>query len=251
MPYLPPPKLYNDLAHWWPLLSPVEDYRDEARCYHQLFSLHPRSIRTVLELGCGGGNNAYFLKQYYEMTLVDVSPRMLAVCAATNPECTLVHGDMRHVRLGQQFDAVFVHDAVSYIATEEDLRLMAETAAHHCVGGGLVFMAPDFLRESFREGVDHGGSDDNQGRGIRFLEWTWDPDPDDTTYTVDFAYLLKQADGTVHAEHDRHIMGLFSRHVWLSVLEDAGFSPLIERLVSGEDTCDGPTVMHAVTGTRT
>jgi len=47
--------------------------------------------------------------------------------------------------------------------------------------------------------------------------------PDDTTYTVDFAYLLREPDGSVHAEQDRHIEGLFTRNTWLRLLSEAGF----------------------------
>ncbi|HKO85789.1 MAG TPA: class I SAM-dependent methyltransferase, partial [Actinomycetota bacterium] len=83
---------------------------------------------------------------------------------------------------------------------------------------------PDQLRETFRTGTDWGGHDGDRGRGARFLEWTWDPDPLDTTCTVDYAYLLREADGSVRVEHDRHLEGLFPRATWLRLLEEAGFS---------------------------
>jgi hypothetical protein len=82
--------------------------------------------------------------------------------------------------------------------------------------------APDFVRESFRPGTDHGGHD-GQGRGLRYLEWTWDPDPGDTTYMAEYAYLLRDESGTVTVVHDRHEEGLFPRAVWLRILADAGF----------------------------
>jgi hypothetical protein len=41
--------------------------------------------------------------------------------------------------------------------------------------------------------------------------------------TVDYAYLLREADGSVHVEHDRHLHGLFSRDTWLRLLCEAGF----------------------------
>ena len=62
---------------------------------------------------------------------------------------------------------------------------------------------------------------------MRYLEWTWDPDPADTTYTVDYTYALREADGTVHVEHDRHVEGLFSRGDWLRLLAEVGFQPAV------------------------
>ena len=79
-------------------------------------------MREVLELGSGGGNNAVHLKAGFDLTLVDLSAEMVAVSQPLNPECDHVVGDMRTVRLGRTFDAVFVHDAVAYMLTEDDLR---------------------------------------------------------------------------------------------------------------------------------
>lgn len=59
------------------------------------------------------------------------------------------------------------------------------------------------------------------------LEWTWDPDPGDTTYTVDYAYLLRERDDSTSAVYDRHIEGLFSRGNWLRWLAEAGFEPSV------------------------
>lgn len=40
---------------------------------------------------------------------------------------------------------------------------------------------------------------------------------------TDFAYLMRHPDGRVTVAHDRHVMGLFSRTVWLRLIEEAGF----------------------------
>jgi trans-aconitate methyltransferase len=56
------------------------------------------------------------------MTLVDLSEEMLVVSRRLNPECEHLLGDMRTLRLGRSFDAVFVHDAIDYMTTEADLR---------------------------------------------------------------------------------------------------------------------------------
>jgi SAM-dependent methyltransferase len=216
-------RLYRELAAWWPLFSAPAEYAEEAAIYRRVLAEAAQPpLTSVLELGSGGGNNASHLKEHLELTLVDLSPGMLEVSRGLNPECEHVVGDMRTVRLGRVVDAVFVHDAVNYMTTEQDLRMAMETAFVHCRPGGAALFAPDHLRENFRTGTDHGGHDGG-GRGVRFLEWTWDPDPLDTTYLVDYAYLLRNADGSVEVEHDRHVEGLFPRATWLRLLNQVGF----------------------------
>jgi SAM-dependent methyltransferase len=218
-------KMYDELASWWPLLSAPADYAEEAAFYGRtLAAACERPPRTVLELGSGGGNNAFHLKAQFQMTLVEPSAAMLAVSQALNPECEHAIGDMRSARLGRTFDAIFVHDAVCYMTTERDLRQAIETAFIHCRPGGAALLAPDFVRENFRASTDHGG-EDGLDRGLRYLEWTWDPDPDDSTYLADYALLLRTPDGMMRIEHDRHVEGLFSRRDWLRLLSEAGFTP--------------------------
>lgn len=217
------PRMYDELASWWPLLSPPSEYEEEAAFYKRV--LEARSggpIRTMLELGSGGGSNASHLKRSFGMVLVEPSPGMRAVSLALNPECEHMDGDMRSVRLGREFDAVFVHDAVCYMVSERDLRMTMETAFVHCRPGGTALFAPDFVRENFRPSTDHGGSD-NDGQGLRYLEWVWDPDPSDTTYIADYTFVLRAADGRVRVEHDRHVEGLFSRADWFRLLSEVGF----------------------------
>ena len=178
------------------------------------------------------------------MTLVDRSPDMLALSGSLNPECEHVLGDMRTVRLGRAFDAVFVHDAIAYITAEPDLRAVMETAFVHCRPGGVSLFVPDFVRERFRALTGHGGHD-GPGRSMRYLQWTWDPDPADTTYLVDFAYLLRDETGEVRVEHDRHVCGLFPRAVWLRLLREAGFGRAEVRDVQFQDDPEGTELFVA------
>src|SRR5262249_2034869 len=121
-------RMYAELAPWWPLLSAPSDYEEEAAIYANVLEDNATiPLEHVLELGSGGGNNASHMKARFRMTLVDVSEGMLAVSRALNPDCAHHQGDMRRVRLGREFDAVFVHDAVSYMASEADLRAAVQT----------------------------------------------------------------------------------------------------------------------------
>ncbi|MGH3385649.1 MAG: class I SAM-dependent methyltransferase [Nocardioidaceae bacterium] len=228
-------RFYGDLADWWPLISPPEEYVEEAAEAARLLRSGSAPVRDVLELGSGGGHNASHLKAEFALTLVDLSAGMLDVSRRLNPECEHVEGDMRSVRLGRTFDAVFVHDAVDYMTSEADLRAAVETAYAHCRRGGIALFAPDATTETFAAGSDHGGSDAPDGRGARYLERSWDPDPDDSWTLTAYAFLLRAADGTVEVASETHRTGLFSRATWLAVLADAGFEPEVVTEQTTED----------------
>ncbi|HEY7470119.1 MAG TPA: class I SAM-dependent methyltransferase [Acidimicrobiia bacterium] len=220
----PMPRMYDDLAVWFPLITPVEDYREESAFIAGLFGRAQIPVLEVLELGSGGGHVASHLSDRFAMTLVDISPQMLAVSQQLNPGCNHIEGDMRDVRLGRQFDAVLIHDAVMYMTSEDDLMAAMATAFAHCRPGGITIIAPDFTLESYEPTASHEGTDDASGRGVRFLEWVWDPDPSDTQVRVDYVYALRDETGQVEVVHDPHQVGLFPRATWLSLLESAGFS---------------------------
>jgi methyltransferase family protein len=156
--------------------------------------------------------------------LVDLSAQMLEVSRLLNPDCEHLEGDMRTVRIGRTFDAVFVHDAVEYMTSEEALREAIATAYVHCAPGGIALFVPDFVKETFAPGTEHGGSDVADGRAARYLLWKFDPDPDDDVYNSEFAVITRDTDGTVRSHHDHHEFGLFPRATWMRLLGEAGFT---------------------------
>lgn len=218
-----PYHFYSELARWWPLISPVADYQEEASYVASLLLAHPQPVRRVLELGSGGGHNAFHLKRHFSLTLTDLSAEMLSVSRQLNPECEHVQGDMRALRLGRQFDAVFIHDAVDYMTTQADLTLALTTAYGHCRPGGFAVFVPDDIRETFEENTSLDERDAGDGRAVRFMTWTWDPDPDDDAVRTEYSFLLRDVDGEVRAMHETHHIGVFRRHVWLRLLAEAGF----------------------------
>ena len=237
-------RLYQELADWWPLISPPGEYAAEAAYLAGLFSTAAIEVHEVLDLGSGGGHVAVHLKNRLDLTLVNRSAGMLAVSQRLNPECAHQQGDMRTIRLGRMFDAVLVHDAVNYLTDADDLRQLIGTAFAHCRPGGMAVFVPDYTAETFEGGTGGGGSTGADGRQGSFREWTWDPDPADDWIQVEYEFTLRAADGAVQVVREAHRLGAFRRALWLRLLAEAGFEP--EALFAGEfpagETAAGETL---------
>ena len=217
-------KLYDDLADWYPLLTPLAHYADEAPVYRAALrdALGP-GRHTLLELGAGAGHNAHYLTEDFAFTLTDLSPAMLRHARRVCPGAELVQGDMRTLRLGRTFDAVFAHDALCYMLTEDDLRAVFRTARAHLRPGGVLLLAPDFFAETFEPGSEEDGGDEGD-RALRYLAWVWQPAGVGDRYVVDYAIFTREGDAAPVLHHDRHEEGLFSRAQWIAWLEAEGFA---------------------------
>lgn len=58
------------------------------------------------------------------------------------------------------------------------------------------------------------------------------PDPSDMIYQVDHAVILREADGSAGARHDRYIKGFFARRTWLDLLADVDFAQTRDGLIT-------------------
>ena len=213
--------MYSDLAPWFHLLTHPSGYWDEAAFVSRVVDdVAIGDARTLLELGSGGGNNASHLKARFECTLTDISADMLALSQTLNPECEHLEGDMRTLRLGRTFDVVFIHDAISYLTSEDDLGAAIETAAAHVRPGGVVILTPDATTEIFNPRTDHGGHDGDDGRSLRYLEWIHPTTG--STYDVDYLIIARGPGEDVRVVHDRHVLGLFPRATWERLVEETG-----------------------------
>jgi SAM-dependent methyltransferase len=221
--------MYTEVADWFHLMTSPDEYADEARFIHEALRRHVEGkLETLLELGSGGGNTASHLKRDLRLTLTDAAEPMLALSRGLNPECEHLAGDMRTLRLERTFDAVLVHDAVMYMTSAADLRAAMATAAIHLRPGGAAIFLPDVVRETFEPKTEHGGHD-GAGRALRYLSWSYDPDPEDDTFITDFTMLLREDPDSVRIRYDRHLEGLFAEHDWLAMLAEAGIPADVEQ----------------------
>ncbi len=217
-------RLYTDLANLFPVITPREHYREEAKFWSSILrSALGAGAHRILEMGVGGGHLLSYLRDDFSATAVDLSATMLALSKKLNPTVRHIQGDMRSLDLDEKFDAVLIHDAVSYLLSENDIRATAQTALTHLRAGGLLVMAPDYFKETFIPDRISSFTNILDDQTVTFIEHTWDPNPDDTEIEVNMFFLIKK-NGKMIIEEDIHHLGLFQRDVWERILQETGFS---------------------------
>ncbi len=215
--------MYGEFAHLWTLISAPEDYAEEAGYWRKALRdrLGP-GRHEILELGVGGGNNLSHLTDDFQATAVDISEKMLANSSSLNPGVEHFVGDMRTVRLNRTFSAVLIHDAVTYMLTEADLRAAFATARVHLEPGGVFITAPDWFKETFPGRKISSTLKSRDGLDMGWVELSYDPDPSDSTMETLFLYIFDPAEKP-SVEKDIHVTGLFSQDTWIELMEEAGF----------------------------
>lgn len=141
-------EVFGNYARYYNLLYRDKDYAGEAQFIHQLLQTHAPYTQSILELGCGTGTHALLLaEQGYTVHGVDLSVEMLQQASDRLSELpqelasklTYSHGDIRTVRLDQQFDAIIsLFHVFSYQTTNQDLQATFATVNAHLKPGGIL-----------------------------------------------------------------------------------------------------------------
>ncbi|MFC1724982.1 class I SAM-dependent DNA methyltransferase [candidate division KSB1 bacterium] len=216
-------KLYNEFSWLWPIISPPEEYEDETRFFSKTIVENAKiPVKSMLHLGCGGGHNDCFFKEYFEITGVDISKGMLNLAKNLNPEIEYIQGDMRSIRLNKNFDAVVIMDSVNYMLDEADLNSSFNTAYTHLKPGGVLLTLQEITKEKFKQNETFTSVHSNYRAEITFIENHYDPDPDDSTYEVTLIYLIRKK-GKLEIQTDVHIGGVFNNDTLFRLLNQTGF----------------------------
>ncbi|MDJ0703952.1 MAG: class I SAM-dependent methyltransferase [Leptolyngbyaceae cyanobacterium MO_188.B28] len=153
--------VFGAYAKYYDLLYRDKDYQGEGQFIIKLLRKHAPNAKRLLELGSGTGRHAEILAQAgYHLHGIERSPDMLAQCHAWCAQLPaqqqnllqFTEGDLRSIRLGQQFDVVIsLFHVVSYQTTNTDLRAAFSTVKEHLKPGGVfifdVWYGPAVLSE--------------------------------------------------------------------------------------------------------
>jgi SAM-dependent methyltransferase len=229
-------RMYKDLAWTWPIISPPEDYVEEAEHFRKTILEHTTiPVKTLLDIGCGGGHIDRHLQKWFEVTGADLNEGMLENARKLNPDIRYLQGDMRDLDLGEEFDAVIIADSILYMTTRGELKAAFETAFRHLKPGGVLVTYAEEWKGKHRDTPTTLQTREKDGVEISFVEDYNDPDTEDTTFDCTFVYLIREK-GELRIELDQHICGIFSLDTWEKVLAEAGFE-VIQLTQDPEDDC--------------
>ena len=169
------------------------------------------------------------LKQLFKQALF---PVCFYLILKRNPNKKHICSDIRFFeskQVQQPVDVVFLHDAVMYLTTEEDLYKTFLSAKDCLREGGIFLVVPDVFLEDFEDHFLAGGEDgflDNQPVSVRLTEWHWRNVETPNRANVEFSLLIRHENQPVQHVHETHIMGLFSREQYIQNLQKTGFTKI-------------------------
>ena len=139
-------KSFGRYSEYYDLIYKGKPYKEEADFVLARLKRHQRSIKSIIELGCGSGRHAEYLSQSgIAMTGVDLSAGMVKMAksrAATLPAAlqkrlSFSIGDVRTFSAKKTFDAaISLFHVASYQTSNDDLINYLKTANKHLKKGG-------------------------------------------------------------------------------------------------------------------
>lgn len=217
-------RLYNDLSWLWPFWGGVEEYALESELFSRLIKQYARiPVKTLLDVGCGGGKNVFNLKKHFTVTGLDISDNMLENAKVLNPDCEFVKGDMRNYKLGRRFDSIFLNDSIAYMTSKEDLLATFQNAFKHLNTGGVLICYVETVKGKLGQNRTDVTKSTKGDIEIVFIENYYDPNPNDDMFDGLFVYIIRE-NGKLRVETDFHELGIFELDYWRDALQKAGFN---------------------------
>ena len=210
--------MYTETAGYYDLIYHWKDYDAEVQYLRKLMSDQMPGACTLLDVACGTGAHLQRLKSDYDVTGIDLDPRMVEAAAVEVPDGTFAVGDMSGFDLGRRFDVVTcLFSSIGFVKTITGLEQAMACFRAHVVDDGLVVVEPWFRPDSWKAGTVHLHVADQDELKISRMTHS---DRAENVSITNMSYLIGTPDG-VDYKTERHEMGLFTMEEMLGAFEQA------------------------------
>jgi SAM-dependent methyltransferase len=217
--------MFTKSAQYYDALYHFKDYAAASAKLRGLIQSHVPNATSLLDVGCGTGKHLEALRQWYEVSGLDINEDLLGIARSRCPDIEFRQGDMTDFDLDRRFDVVScLFSSIAYVKTVENLNRAMSCMARHLNPGGMLVIEPGFTPQNYRAGklaANFANLDDLK------IAWMYTNDLEEGLSIFDIHYLVGTPQG-VTSFRERHELGLFTeaehesafRHVGLRVHRD-------------------------------
>src|SRR6202158_5268604 len=142
--FIDSPELYDAIYHF-------KNYARECDRLRSLINEVVPGARTILDVACGTGAHAKFLKHHYAFDGIDINESYLRAARLKNPSGNYPRADMTDFDLGGLYDVVpCLFSAIGIVRTFERLGRAIACMVRHVRAGGVLIIEPGSPPEQWR-----------------------------------------------------------------------------------------------------
>ena len=126
----------------------------------------------ILDLGCGGGEpvDSYLIDTGHQLTGVDVSEKMIALCRTRFGRHIWLRADMRKAAMGRTFHGVLAWDSLFHLPHQDQADMIQKIAGWLERGGAFLFNSGpahgEAIGEQFGDPLYHASLDPHEYREL-------------------------------------------------------------------------------------
>ncbi len=207
-------------AQYYDKIYAFKDYRGEVEKLAALLSRYSTGrTRQLLDVACGTGKHLEYLRNYFDVSGLDIEGELLEVARARLPGVPLYLGDMAEFNLGIQYDVITcLFSAIGYLKTLDRVKQAVQRMADHLKPGGVLVVEPWLTPAVWKPGTVHATLVDEPELKIARVSTSL---VDGRLSYFDLHYLIGTPQGTQHIV-ERHELGLFEIQEQLDIFSAVG-----------------------------
>ena len=210
--FLESPELYDAIYHF-------KNYGRECELLRAIIQVAAPGARTILDVACGTGEHAKFLKEKYAIDGVDLNEAYLRAARIKNPAGTYTRADMTDFDLGATYDVVTcLFSAIGYVRTVDRMNRAIACMAKHVKPGGALIVEPWITPEAWKPGDKYIHAGEIGTEKVCRMSHSA---REGNLSVVQLHYLRSTPDSIEHYS-ERLELGLFTRDEMTRAFESAG-----------------------------